>query len=430
MSTVRDKKRADTENTTIKSDILLIEDQKSYALTLAENLNKITKHKITITSSLEQTKKALESSNNYCLAISDMILPDSDSGETVKLLTEHSVPTIAISGHYTDDDYEKIINYGAIDFVLKNSLNTQEYISKLALRFLNNKNITVLVVDDNESYRKMLTVFLNKYNYNVITANNGKEALDKLTENPQIKLVLTDYDMPEMNGLELTFKIRNNSSFNKKLPIIGISASEKKQTSTQFLKHGADDFLVKPFSYDELICRINQSIEHFENFETIKYTAYHDSLTSLYNRRFFFEQGIPWYKKSITENKQMFATIIDIDNFKSVNDTYGHDIGDLAIKHLAKLLLAKFHGALLARIGGEEFAILSDNPKIVDTLGQFRSELEASHIYVAKTNLNLSITASIGISSKPANDLDELLKYADENLYTAKKTGKNKIVFQ
>lgn len=154
--------------------------------------------------------------------------------------------------------------------------------------------------------------------YQVITANNGVEALQKLEAEPNIKLVITDYNMPKMNGFELTKTLRREYDKNE-LIIIGLSSNEKSTLSAQFIKNGANDFLSKPFIQEEFHCRITHNIETQEHLEKIKNWAFKDALTGLYNRRYLFEQEAKLHAKAKQAGELLSIAVIDIDYFKKIN---------------------------------------------------------------------------------------------------------------
>jgi diguanylate cyclase (GGDEF)-like protein len=268
--------------------------------------------------------------------------------------------------------------------------------------------------------------------FKVITVAHGEEALGILQTNASISLVLTDYNMPVINGLELTKEIRKSFDKNQ-LGIIALSSNEDDEIVALFLKNGANDYIKKPFSKEEFYCRVNNSIESFENIQFILNSANRDFLTGLYNRRYFYS-----HIDEVLENAQenflhVCIAMIDIDNFKSINDTYGHDVGDKVIIHLAEILQSDTkHEDLVARFGGEEFCIALVGPDadmMYDILERIRKNVAHSRVKVE--NAEISFTISLGAAMYQSGDaIDDVINQADMNLYEAKNSGKNKVVFK
>ncbi|MDA3908341.1 MAG: diguanylate cyclase, partial [Sulfurimonas sp.] len=187
------------------------------------------------------------------------------------------------------------------------------------------------------------------------------EALKILEKNKNISLVLTDYEMPNMDGLELTFRLRKKYKKDQ-LGIIAISIVEEQNIISKFLKIGANDFINKKFTHNEIVTRINANLELLDLFGQIKDMANKDFLTGAYNRRYFFDTGNYIYTKSKRNKTPLAVAMIDIDKFKNINDKYGHDTGDVAIQETTKILNNNLRASdLMARFGGEEFCVLLED---------------------------------------------------------------------
>lgn len=431
MSIIRNNHRLQSKQP-IMADcrILLIEDQHSIATMTEAMLHDKWGCEVLTANSYQQAKTILESTSEpFFLAISDLNLPDAGNGEIIDLLAEHQQPVIAISGYFSQDLHEQLTSKGVIDYVLKNNINAYDFLVNLVGRLYFNHNITVLIVDDSESVKKLTGAYLEKQFLNVMYAKHGEEALSILSNHPEIKLALVDAEMPVMDGLTFTAKARLISDKNK-LCIIGISSSLQKNLSAQFLKHGANDFISKPHTYDEITCRVNQNLSMLEYIETVQHIADYDFLTEIPNRRYFFVCGAPIIEEAIRLKKHMVVGIIDIDLFKKINDTYGHEAGDAALKHVAATVDDHLRDHITARLGGEEFGFIlstknfSESQSIVENL---RKIFENSSIHYG--DQQIKFTVSIGASYELKQDLDETLKLADQHLYLAKMSGRNKVVW-
>ncbi len=412
----------------ITQKILVIEDQRSIAQLLAAMIKERWNIEAVITDSLGKTKELVDTHpETYLIAICDLHLPDAPYGEILDYLHGVGIKTIALSGAYGDELRETILNKGAIDFIPKENINSYEYVTEFVGRICKNSKIKVLAVDDSMSARAVLKHSLEQLCFHVLTAKDGRDALSVLKKNPDTQLLLVDYNMPEMDGFQLSIEVRKKYGKDQ-ICIIGISSSDDAGISARFLKCGANDFIRRPYSYEEFVCRINQNIEMLSLIRANQDAAYRDSLTGLFNRRYFFQSGEKIHAEGKT-GKHLVLAMIDIDHFKRINDECGHPCGDQALKHLAALLGKHFPNDLLARLGGEEFAVLMSSAPLDDARARLKLFQEA----VRGTPLNddgnvIQMTVSIGLTSNTGKDIDEMLKLADTNLYQAKQTGRDKTV--
>ena len=269
--------------------------------------------------------------------------------------------------------------------------------------------------------------------FEVITVAHGEEALGMLQAKPDISLVLTDYNMPVMNGLELTYEIRQTYSKDE-LCILALSGNEDSEVSALFLKHGANDYIKKPFSKEEFSCRINNSIEALENIQTIMNYANRDYLTGLYNRRYFYSAMSEYIEDVKLSGEQFAVAMIDIDHFKNVNDTYGHDIGDKVIVTVADILRSSTSPRdLVSRFGGEEFCVVLKNINrysAQDILARIHTEVANYSLQIDKERV-VNFTISIGaVLYQDGESLDDAINEADMLLYQAKKEGRNRLIFE
>jgi diguanylate cyclase (GGDEF)-like protein len=230
--------------------------------------------------------------------------------------------------------------------------------------------------------------------------------------------------MPVIDGVELTKQIREKHDKNEML-IIAMTGNSDHLVSAKFLKIGANDFINKPFSKEELICRINNALDAKEHLEIVSEMANKDFMTKAYNRRYFFQKIEGFYK----DNLNFAIAMLDIDNFKKVNDIYGHDVGDQVIITLANVLKQNTKGAdLVARFGGEEFCVALKDVGKKQAIGFFvKLRKIISDLSINKNGKKIKFTVSIGLAFSDCKNIDELLKQADDALYSAKENGKNRV---
>ncbi len=407
--------------------ILIIEDQRSIASLLQALIKDRYGYASVIAGSMKEAELAIQAQPIH-LAISDLNLPDAPYGEVIDLLSRHKISTIALTGAFGQEMRETILKKGAIDYIPKQNVHSIEYAVEMANRIYENHHTKVMVVDDSMSSKAILKHVLEKMQFEVFTVSDADEALSALEKHPDIRLALVDYAMPGMNGFELIHEIRKKSS-KENLSIIGISGADSGEMAAQFLKSGANDYIKKPFSYEEILCRVGQNLEVLDLIRSNREAAFMDYLTELHNRRYFFQEGGKLHSLAKSKNSNIVAVMIDIDHFKKINDRYGHAIGDEALKQFADLLLKHFGKHLIARIGGEEFAALilgEPLAKVHKIFEAFRVEIENTPIRHEK--ISIPYTVSIGMTDQPGETIDEFVKAADQVLYTAKMNGRNKVV--
>ena len=198
------------------------------------------------------------------------------------------------------------------------------------------------------------------------------------------------------------------------------------------LKAGASDFIRKPFVAEEFYCRINQNIALLEHIEEIRSSMLRDYLTGVFNRRYLYEAGNQIFQNARRGNISMAIAMIDADRFKSINDNYGHDIGDLVLQTIANSLRKSLRESdIVARFGGEEFVCIAtgvEADQIEHVFERVREAIESQKI--ATEQGTISVTVSIGVCTDLKKTLDDMINVADQAMYTAKQSGRNRIVVQ
>lgn len=403
--------------------ILIVEDSLPI-IQLHTYLVKKAGYEPVVAETLDELKNLDTDLSEIFCAIIDYSLPDAPDGEAIPYLLDKGVPGIVMTGMLDDNIRDKMLKLPIIDYITKESKQAYNYLHNLILRLQKNTQVKVLVVDDSSSARMYLRHLLERHNYQVLTATCGSDALTVLEKNTDVKLIISDKEMPNMDGLELCNEIRANYTKDE-ISIIGVSGADNPSLTAKFIKNGANDFLKKPFCPEEFYCRVQQNIEYIESIETITRQANTDYLTKLYNRRFYFESLSPLVKSG----EEQTLAMMDIDFFKSINDNYGHEVGDVVLKSVSGLLTSHFEEHLIARLGGEEFSVhfgtmaLSDAE---DKLNAFRQELAETTITSGRHKVNCTI--SIGLSRGQFPTLDQLINNADELLYQAKESGRNQVI--
>ncbi|WP_421862853.1 diguanylate cyclase [Motiliproteus sp.] len=411
------------------SKVLIVED----SVTMGRVLSYLVRQKLgfipVVTTSLQQTRQYLEEGYDPDLvaAVVDLNLPDAPHGEAVDVVMDKGVPVIVLSGLVDPETRRSLLDKGVVDYLNKEGRYAYEYVIKLIRRLVHNPSIKTLVVDDSRVSRGLMVSLLRQYNIDPMEAANGAQALELLQQQPDIELLITDFNMERMDGFELTTRVRQQYS-PEQLVIIGVSSVEDDGAlSAKFIKSGANDFLQKPFSHEEFHCRIMQNLELMEMIQRLNRAASTDALTGLSNRRHFFEQGSKLLKQADAQQQPVSVAQLDLDHFKQINDRYGHEAGDGVLVAFSQLLEQHFSSWLCARMGGEEFALVllgCDQPQAMQLLERFQSQVNAQAWSYQQHSL--SVSCSIGLSTD-AGDLDERLRLADQALYRAKAEGRNRI---
>ena len=285
----------------------------------------------------------------------------------------------------------------------------------------------MLVVDDEPDKRMLLTVALEMAGYNVRTAKDGDEGLAAV-ESYQPDLIVTDVMMPRMDGYELARRVRANP-LTRFIPIIiQTAARNDAQDARRGAEVGALGYITDPLDIDLLLARVRTLLDFKGYLDTCEEQAFTDHLTGLANRRRFERQLEREVGRTLRYGRPFCLLLLDIDHFKQVNDTYGHEAGDEAIRRLSKTLQAGTRGIdLAARIGGEEFAVLltetgfEGGEEVAERLRQAVKQEEIPAVG--------HITASFGVAEFPAcaQTGRELLTAADAAMYEAKRQGRDRV---
>ncbi|NNF99267.1 MAG: diguanylate cyclase [Desulfobacteraceae bacterium] len=306
------------------------------------------------------------------------------------------------------------------------------------------KKFPILVVEDDPVSRKLLETQLTKEGYQVETAENGIKALELFKKN-FFPIVITDWMMPELDGLGLCHAIRERESKGYVF-IVLLTARDSKTDIVSGLKSGADDYLTKPFNRAELLARINSGIRILNLEKSLKkandeirFLSITDPLTGCYNRGYLNER-LPKEISRATRYKHPLSVLLcDLDHFKKVNDTHGHQVGDHVLKLFAGCIIGSIRNTVdwAVRYGGEEFLIVLPETNIAgaEAVAE-RLRRTTENIVIDTEDDSFSITASFGGSGMLCPEvpglieMEEMIRKADELLYKAKQEGRNRVLVQ
>ncbi|CDL01115.1 Response regulator receiver modulated diguanylate cyclase [Magnetospirillum gryphiswaldense MSR-1 v2] len=408
--------------------ILVVDDSKFFLSVLSSKLRSAG-FSVIGAASIAEARVVLETRRDEIfMALLDLFLPDGPEGEVVDLAISFGVPSVVFTGNYSEDTRDRVLSKRVIDYVVKDDPSSLDYLTSLVHRLDHNRSIRAMVVDDATTARKYIADLLALYQFQVVEATNGEQALQRLADTDNIRLVITDYHMPVMDGFQLIKNIRKTWRRDQ-VAVIGVSSSGSSTLSAKFIKSGANDFLNKPFLREEFFCRIAMNVDLMEQVDALKAAATTDYLTGIPNRRSFFERAQPLLAAAQRGQAEVAVALIDLDHFKSINDSHGHETGDTALATVARLLVAECRQTdLVARFGGEEFCVLAFN-----LAGESRDAyFERLRSRISDLNLDfngqpITLSASIGVSSNVQLGLDGMIAEADQQLYRAKQEGRNRV---
>ena len=306
-------------------------------------------------------------------------------------------------------------------------------------RTMNDPQFKVLLAEDDQAQALWLRDLLEKLGYSVQWVPDGHQALEKLAME-RFCILMTDLVMPGMDGLELCRTIRAQQ-YSHYIYIIIVTGKEDKEELIAGFTAGADDFMHKPVEEKELYARLQTARRILEmeqtllrQYEEISLLSITDPLTRVYNRRYFTEQLQSEITRCARYAHDLTLILCDIDRFKEVNDTHGHLVGDRVLQEFAKTLQRGIRQEIdyLARYGGEEFILILPETNCEDALTcSERLRLEISTLKFFSDTGSFGITASFGTVTVLGDrdeaypDVDVLLKATDDNLYAAKREGRN-----
>ena len=291
----------------------------------------------------------------------------------------------------------------------------------------------ILIVEDDAVVSKLVYEFLSRFGFKVISVSSAEEA-EKILEKEEIHIVLTDVKLPGIDGITFTKNIKKKYN----LDVVITTGYSSEYFYEDAINNGASDLIFKPIRFNELMLRINRVIreralinERDKMIERLKKLSIQDPLTELFNSRHFYAQLGDEIQRSERYLHPLALIFIDIDHFKTINDTYGHMVGDQALLLIAKKMQASLRSQDTAyRFAGDEFTIIlpettSDNAKFVTD--RIKAEMEKESLVIREQEI-AKITLSMGVAEYQRNEKKEQFVHrADVTMYEAKKKGRNSI---
>jgi len=408
-------------------------------------------------------------SENPDLVLLDVMMPDMngyDVTSQLKNCTETSnIPIILVTALDGSDNKTKGLEAGADDFLnkpvhtaelkarVKSLLRLKRYSDQLKTRaqaermvlnpFFNDDYIAelrmpnLLIVEDNATDAKLIKSLLNSLACNISTVHSGEEALS-CCNNHKVDIMILDMLLPGLDGYEVVKKVKENAS-TQSTQIIVVTSLQDIDSKIKGYEVGVDDFLMKPINFNEFRARVNSLIKKkayhdklMGNFEVAVQAAITDKLTGVYNNGYFQHYLKNELKRADRHHHPVSLLMLDIDNFKLVNDRHGHLAGDKLLKEVAAKLNQSIREIdVLARFGGDEFAIIlpyTQKENAAALAERIRLAIEKCTVAVNdQTSITLSMSIGVADYAPGVDTAHDVIQKADKALYTAKLNGKNQV---
>lgn len=296
----------------------------------------------------------------------------------------------------------------------------------------------VLMAEDDPVSRRLLAVTLRKWGFDVQAVSDGREACEALDAEDAPRLAILDWMMPEVDGVEVCRRVRQRRD-REYTYVILLTARDRKQDILSGLDAGADDYVVKPFDSDELRMRLNTAqrilklqADLIAAREGLRDQATHDYLTGLWNRSASLDILQRELDRAAREGKEVGLVMADLDEFKHINDRFGHKAGDAALCEVARrMTLALRPYDAVGRYGGDEFLIVLPGLGAA-TAAELAERLRArvADVPIRAAGENIPVTMTFGVTSSrgaTGADMSALVNVADEAMYSAKRAGRNRV---
>lgn len=300
----------------------------------------------------------------------------------------------------------------------------------------------ILIVDDQPTNLHVLLHFLKQHNFEIHIAENGERAIDILAKlHPD--LILLDVMMPGIDGFETCRRIKANAK-TADIPVIFITALHGIDSKITGFEAGGVDYITKPFHQPEVLARVNTHItlqkqklelekarqELLKQKKLLEIMTITDDLTGLFNRRYLSNVLEREFQRCRRHDTDLSCLMLDLDHFKEINDTRGHDCGDNVLHYFGKIISKSIrHSDFAFRIGGEEFLILLPQTDIEGAV-QTGEKIRLTTLTEIAAKTEVHVTVSVGVSSfheHHPQKRDDLIIFADKALYTAKDRGRNQV---
>jgi len=418
---------------------LIVEDSPVFRQTIQHTLEQLG----FTTLSVETGAAGMEAlrDKRFDLLVLDLHLPDQSGLEIARRIRAQAAHRLLPILMLTSDDSrlrtQRALDAGVTELFRKTKIaelheSLREYISRMQ-RQLRGR---VMLIEDSPTTSELLAYMLGKMSLEVDRFETGEAALEAVARN-SYDLIICDIVLAgQITGLGVTRAVRSMEGEVARIPILGLSALDDAARKIEMLKIGANDYVAKPVVEEEFVARVGNLISSKQLFDQVqaqrrelRERSIRDALTGLYNRHYLAEVSAQLFANADRQQRPLAVMMVDLDHFKKINDTYGHDVGDKVLASVGQLLQKDCRqGDVAARFGGEEFVILlPDCPQAAATQRAERLLADLRELHPCE----IPVTASIGVSAQGASGIigfDQLFKLADEAVYEAKTSGRNRVV--
>ncbi len=365
----------------------------------------------------------------YVLAVVDTRLPDAPNGEVLDTLTQHSIPTIAISSKVTEEIADRLLDKHIIECVLKRSDDDIELIADTVQQTLCNPQRKILYFSTNDFDRKKIRSLLDIHRYTIIDVRNKADIRRQLNDNRDISLILMDQSTLQSNAIDTVSELREHYR-REDLAIAAVCGQDDQQLGAKLLRAGANDVIREPMAADEFYYRIKHCVESVERVREIKYSATRDVLTGAYNRDYLFDMGEKLYASAKRGDIKLTMAMIEIDNFEQITTRHGSETSNAVLETLAPLLNDELRkNDILARYDSAKFICLANNVGNHNAIMVFeRIRQLVNKSQIAYPSGTLSVSCSIGATTSLDKSFLDMISNAQQSLLSAKEAGKNNVV--
>lgn len=417
-------------NSSGQQTLLLVEDSRLFSSVLSFRFRNELGLDVEHCGSLAAVQDILKDKDrSFSLAMVDLNLPGSPRGEVLTLTLANDIPTIVFTGSFNPETRAEVMQRHVVDYVMKDNELALEKAFAAVRQALENRKRRVLLVKRDTPDAQSVAQALRRMLFQVDVVRNGWDGI-ALLEKSHYHLVVCGEQLGDMSGADFCRRARKVHPSNQ-MAIIGLYPPEDTYNGLLFLRSGATDAVRMPIVAEEFQCRVTHHVDLLGQLQALRASAASDYLTGLYNRRFFFAEGPKVIHRGLKIGRHISVGVLDIDHFKRLNDTYGHEIGDLVLVAVANKLKAEVEdtGHLLCRLGGEEFGLMVVDLDAAEATAYF-DELRRrlSTVKVVADEEELSITVSIGVAEVSGFEtFDNYINAADQFLYMAKHRGRNQV---
>jgi diguanylate cyclase (GGDEF)-like protein len=407
--------------------ILIIDDNLTVVKNVSKKLNDSTDIPVDTASSFQEAKEILtKSPEGYQIAIAGVVLPDAKDEEAVDYCLEKGLPVIVLTASYDEETRERLISKNVVDYIIERDQGYAGELVASVRRILRNMHHKVLIVDDSSFHRKFLDRLMKSQQFIVLEAEDGEQGLQMFKDHPDINLIIADYDMPKMDGFQMLNAIREKHGKDE-VTFIMLSGESNEDIVPRILKHGANDYVKKPFNREEFLCRINMNLDNMEMLHRLKSVAYFDLDTGLFNRSYLYELGHVVHSNASRNKFKIAVTLVLVDDYDSFTNTYGVDFANNVVKIIANVYdqSLKRRSDVIARYSSSILCVVTeyqDEKELVTFYDSIREKVDQRSFKYKSKEIKLSV--SMAVSCQMDNSLEKMVNKAMNIMDVVKTKGR------